>query len=186
MGMARLLPPPAVISQRRVVVTGLGAVTPLANGMQASWERLLQGKCGIRRLKPSSSAEAGHVKVIGKYTDRTIELFFSRSSTGREGLWYRPGWQARMCCVFAHWWRLLDEAAAGWLSGASFLSELRKATHINTQDGNYTDEEYLQHLLLQSHAIGDRSTLTNNLRPLVTLCNMEQLPSSSCRLYLRL
>ncbi|CAB1104920.1 unnamed protein product [Ectocarpus sp. CCAP 1310/34] len=58
--MARLLPPPAIISQRRVVVTGLGAVTPLANGMQASWERLLEGKCGIRRLKPSSLGSDGH------------------------------------------------------------------------------------------------------------------------------
>lgn len=51
--MARLLPPPAVITQRRVVVTGLGAVTPLANGMQASWERLLDGRCGIKRMKAS-------------------------------------------------------------------------------------------------------------------------------------
>lgn len=58
--MARLLPPPALISQRRVVVTGLGAVTPLANGMQASWERLLEGKSGVRRLKPSSKDSDGH------------------------------------------------------------------------------------------------------------------------------
>lgn len=41
----------------------MGAVTPLANGMQASWERLLEGKCGIRRLHPCSQPEAGHVKV---------------------------------------------------------------------------------------------------------------------------
>lgn len=52
--MARALPPPIAVVQRRVVVTGLGAVTPLANGMQASWERLLEGKCGIRQLRPSS------------------------------------------------------------------------------------------------------------------------------------
>ena len=52
--MARALPPPITVVQRRVVVTGLGAVTPLANGMQTSWERLLESKCGIRQLRPSS------------------------------------------------------------------------------------------------------------------------------------
>lgn len=57
--MARLLPPPAVISQRRVVVTGLGGVTPLANGIQESWERLLEGRCGIKRLRPSASGDSG-------------------------------------------------------------------------------------------------------------------------------
>ncbi|CAM9184221.1 unnamed protein product [Ascophyllum nodosum] len=55
--MARLLPPPTVVAQRRVVVTGMGAVTPLATGMQASWERLLEGRCGVKRLRPSSEGE---------------------------------------------------------------------------------------------------------------------------------
>ena len=35
---------------RRIVVTGLGAVTPLAAGVEASWSRLLAGRSGIRRL----------------------------------------------------------------------------------------------------------------------------------------
>jgi 3-oxoacyl-[acyl-carrier-protein] synthase II len=35
---------------RRIVVTGMGAVSPLAAGVEASWSRLLAGRSGIRRL----------------------------------------------------------------------------------------------------------------------------------------
>src|ERR1700731_2231153 len=36
---------------RRVVVTGLGMVTPLANGVEPTWQRILAGKSGIRRIE---------------------------------------------------------------------------------------------------------------------------------------
>ncbi len=35
------------VAERRVVVTGLGAVTPLAVGVQQSWQALCQGKSGV-------------------------------------------------------------------------------------------------------------------------------------------
>ena len=35
---------------RRVVVTGLGMLTPLAAGVEQTWDKLISGKSGIRRV----------------------------------------------------------------------------------------------------------------------------------------
>jgi 3-oxoacyl-[acyl-carrier-protein] synthase II len=54
-------------SERRVVITGLGAVTPLGNDVEATWKNLLAGHCGIDKIThfdatPFDTQIAGEVK----------------------------------------------------------------------------------------------------------------------------
>jgi 3-oxoacyl-[acyl-carrier-protein] synthase II len=50
---------------RRVVVTGLGAVTPLAAGVETTWERLLEGKSGLKKITRFENPDI-QVKVAGE------------------------------------------------------------------------------------------------------------------------
>jgi 3-oxoacyl-[acyl-carrier-protein] synthase II len=54
-------------SERRVVITGLGAVTPLGNDVETAWKNLIAGQCGIDRIThfdaaPFDTQIAGEVK----------------------------------------------------------------------------------------------------------------------------
>lgn len=45
------------MSTRRIVVTGMGLVTPLGSGVEAVWKRLLEGRSGIVRLADETVAD---------------------------------------------------------------------------------------------------------------------------------
>jgi 3-oxoacyl-[acyl-carrier-protein] synthase II len=48
---------PGAPMMRRVVVTGLGMMTPLACGVEATWQRLLAGESGIKRIEKFEVAD---------------------------------------------------------------------------------------------------------------------------------
>ena len=50
---------------RRVVVTGLGMVSPLANGVRLSWERLVEGRSGIAQIEGFDPSDLP-VKIAGE------------------------------------------------------------------------------------------------------------------------
>jgi 3-oxoacyl-[acyl-carrier-protein] synthase II len=67
----------AAASKRRVVVTGIGAVTPVGNDITTIWDALVHGRSGIARVArfdpaPYDSQVAGEVRGldVGEYMDR--------------------------------------------------------------------------------------------------------------------
>lgn len=74
------------MSKRRVVITGLGAVTPLGNDVASTWNQLIAGQSGIATISKFdasaiSSQIAGEVKnfdvseYIGQKEARTMDTF---------------------------------------------------------------------------------------------------------------
>ncbi len=53
------------MTKRRVVVTGLGLITPLGIGVEKSWNGLVQGKSGIRKIT-QFDASAFHTRIAGE------------------------------------------------------------------------------------------------------------------------
>ena len=68
--------------KRKVVITGMGAVTPVGIGTDAYWEALLAGKSGI---KPITSFDASVLpsRIAGEITDFNPELYISKKEVKR-------------------------------------------------------------------------------------------------------
>ena len=64
---------------RRVVVTGIGLVTPLGTGTQTSWSGIVEGKSGIRRISYFDAEATGMACTIaGEVPDFDIENYVNR------------------------------------------------------------------------------------------------------------
>jgi 3-oxoacyl-[acyl-carrier-protein] synthase II len=68
--------------RRRVVVTGLGAVTPLATGVEESWHKLCQGESGVARITKFDPA-GFNVQIAAELKDFHPEDFLDKKKTRR-------------------------------------------------------------------------------------------------------
>jgi 3-oxoacyl-[acyl-carrier-protein] synthase II len=58
-----------IAEQRRVVVTGLGLVTPLGTGVEKNWDALITGRSGIKRISRFPNVEAYASQIAGEVPD---------------------------------------------------------------------------------------------------------------------
>lgn len=64
---------------RRVVVTGLGLVTPVGTGVAKSWKNICEGKSGIGLISRFDTADYA-VKIAAEVTDFEVEEFIDKKT----------------------------------------------------------------------------------------------------------
>ena len=62
------------MTKRRVVVTGLGAFTPVGNGVAATWQNIVAGKSGITRITQFDSSALAS-QIAGEVKDFDVTQF---------------------------------------------------------------------------------------------------------------
>lgn len=70
--------------QRRVVVTGMGALTPLGLSLDESWQRALQGESGIGVITQFDAA-AFSVRIAGEVKGFEVDLFVPKKEQKKMG-----------------------------------------------------------------------------------------------------
>ncbi len=78
------------MSKRRVVVTGLGMLSPVGNTVEGSWQAVQQGKSGISAIEHFDT-EAYPTKFAGLIKDFNVEDFLSRKDARKMDLFIQYG-----------------------------------------------------------------------------------------------
>jgi len=85
---------------RRVVVTGVGLITPLGTGTDASWNNLIAGKSGIRRISQFDAIATGMACTIaGEVPDFEVGDYINRKDARKMDRFIQFGVAASMIAL---------------------------------------------------------------------------------------
>ena len=62
---------------RRVVITGMGAITPIGNDTRSMWKSIKDGVCGIDKITYFDTADY-KVKLAGQVKDLDTDKYFEK------------------------------------------------------------------------------------------------------------
>lgn len=80
------------MTERRVVITGLGMVSPLANTVEATWQGILAGQSGIGMIPPEYFDASKHpVRFAGLVKNLDMEEYLSKKEARKHDLFIQYG-----------------------------------------------------------------------------------------------
>ena len=124
---------------RRVVITGVGAVSPLGTGNQKNWDALINGQSGIGPIT-RFDASALPVKIAGEVSDFDAEQFIEKKEIKKMDLFIQYSMAAAHFAMEDSGLQITDENAerVGVLVGAGLggLPTIEKY-HTALQEGGY-------------------------------------------------
>ncbi|GIU26975.1 beta-ketoacyl-ACP synthase II [Shewanella schlegeliana] len=107
------------MSKRRVVVTGLGLVSPVGNTVDSSWKALVSGKSGIAPITKFDASEFS-TRISGSVKDFDVEQYMPRKDARKMDLFIQYGMAAGIQAVEDSGLEMdkLDPARVGTAIGA--------------------------------------------------------------------
>ncbi|BDM64600.1 3-oxoacyl-[acyl-carrier-protein] synthase 2 [Shewanella sp. NFH-SH190041] len=78
------------MTKRRVVITGLGLVTPLGNTVESTWQALLAGQSGVAPITKFDASEFG-TRISGSVKDFDVEQYLSKKDARKMDLFIQYG-----------------------------------------------------------------------------------------------
>ena len=70
------------MNQRRVVITGLGQISPVGNDVETAWQNLLAGKSGIGRITKFDASDVS-CQIAGEVKDFDISQYLPAKEARR-------------------------------------------------------------------------------------------------------
>jgi len=141
---ANLLSSNSTATPVRIVVTGMGLVTPLGCGVQSTWSSLVAGKSGIRPITLYDEKERFYSQIAGEVPSDSFSpsqyLIKNSKKMGR----------------FIQWGMVAAEEAlldANWIPGESFEKSIRTGVIIGSGIGGLPEIESAANRLNDSGVI---------------------------------
>ena len=82
-------------TDNRLVVTGMGAITPIGNSVEEYWNNLTAGKCGIEKITRFDTSELP-VKIAGEIKNFEAEKYMPKKLTREMDVFMQYGYAAAM------------------------------------------------------------------------------------------
>lgn len=154
--------------KRRVVVTGVGAVTPLGNSIEETWENIKAGKSGIGELTRVDK-EKFNAKVAAEVKDFDIEQYVDKKEARRMDRFTQYAVAASMMAYKDSGLEITDENAGRvgvWIgSGIGGMETYEQQFHTFVERGPRRVSPFFIPMLIPDMASGQVSIYLNAKGP---------------------